>query len=199
MLIAIEGIDQAGKATQTDHLCSHLRKSGYQVLRRNFPEYGTPIGREIAANLRGERNCTAEGLQLLCAANRFEFKHEMTDWSREKGIVVCDRYIASGIAYGTASGLAEEWIQGLHGSLPIPDLTIFLNISVQSSLDRKRFKRDVYESNARMLQLARMSYLEQSEAPSWIAINGEPEPDRTAEAVRLAVENRLGQRHRPAP
>ena len=60
-------------------------------------------------------------------------------------------------------------------------------------------KLGMTRTDAKMLQLARMSYLEQSEAPSWIAINGEPEPDRTAEAVRLAVENRLGRRHRPAP
>ena len=116
MLIAIEGIDQAGKATQAERLCSRLTREGCNVLRRSFPEYNTPIGRVIASGLQGGEETSAEIIQLLCAANRFEFKVQMTRWSQERRIVVCDRYTASGIAYGTARGLPEDWVRRLQGA-----------------------------------------------------------------------------------
>ena len=191
MLIAIEGIDQAGKATQAERLCSRLTREGCNVLRRSFPEYNTPIGRVIASGLQGGEETSAEIIQLLCAANRFEFKVQMTRWIQERRIVVCDRYTASGIAYGTARGLPEDWVRRLQGSLPRPDLTIFLDISVPTSIARKRLKRDLYETDTGMLERVRVSYLEQSRAPGWAAISGEPDPDRTAENVWRNVSERL--------
>jgi dTMP kinase len=36
-LIVVEGLDRAGKSTQCDLLCDHLRAAGHQVKRMRFP------------------------------------------------------------------------------------------------------------------------------------------------------------------
>lgn len=36
-LIVVEGLDRAGKSTQCDLLCEHLREAGHQVKRMRFP------------------------------------------------------------------------------------------------------------------------------------------------------------------
>ena len=55
MLIAIEGLDQSGKATQAQLLRDQLRQGGTRARLVSFPDYGTSIGEEIARALQGER------------------------------------------------------------------------------------------------------------------------------------------------
>jgi len=51
MVITFEGIDQSGKETQSKLLTSRLKDLGYSVGHIYFPDYDTPIGREIRAFL----------------------------------------------------------------------------------------------------------------------------------------------------
>src|SRR4030095_8922523 len=74
MLIAFEGLDQSGKATQARHLQSRIEQAAHPVHGLSFPDYDTPIGREIARALAGERDYPPEVMQLLYVANRFEHK-----------------------------------------------------------------------------------------------------------------------------
>ena len=53
MLIAIEGLDQSGKATQAQLLRDQLRQGGTRARLVSFPDYGTSIGEEIARALQG--------------------------------------------------------------------------------------------------------------------------------------------------
>ena len=74
MLIAIEGIDQSGKATQAKMLHRRLEKvyGHVNVFTKSFPRYDTRIGMEIKAYLEGVQNYSNEVFQLLCIANRYE-------------------------------------------------------------------------------------------------------------------------------
>src|SRR5688572_10914523 len=99
LLIAFEGLDQSGKQTQAELLRDRLVAQGRAVRLLSFPDYGTSIGGEIGRALRGERQYGPDVMQLLYVANRYEHKQEITE-ARDAGtILVCDRYLASSVAY----------------------------------------------------------------------------------------------------
>ena len=50
-LIAIEGLDAVGKKTQSQRLSDWLRQTGIKTSLMSFPDYYTPIGKEIKAFL----------------------------------------------------------------------------------------------------------------------------------------------------
>ena len=109
-LIAFEGLDQSGKQTQAELLRDRLKQDGRKARLVSFPDYGTSIGEEIARALQGEREYGADVMQLLYVANRYERKPDLQRWLDGGLILVCDRYMASSIAYGEAQGLDPAWL-----------------------------------------------------------------------------------------
>ena len=194
MLVAVEGLDQSGKATQAQELRDRLRASGYKSRVVSFPDYGTFLGEEIARSLQGERDYGPETMQLLYVANRFERKADIDRWHVAGLIVLFDRYIASGIAYGEAQGLDPGWLTTLQVSLPQPELTILLDIAPETAAARKTVGRDRYESDLALLTRVRESYLRQAEQPGWVRIDAEQAPDAVAAEMAAAIEPRLPER-----
>ena len=134
MLIAFEGLDQSGKETQTRLLRDRVRATGLKARVVSFPDYGTAIGEEIALALQGERDYGAEVMQLLYIANRYERRPDLDRWQQAGITLVCDRYIASSVAYGEAQGLDAGWLTDLQSFLPQPDLTVLLDIAPETAL-----------------------------------------------------------------
>src|SRR4030095_7139575 len=178
LLVAFEGLDQSGKQTQADLLRDRLIPHGRLVRVLSFPDYQTVIGAEIGRALRGERDYSADVMQLLYVANRYEFKGEILR-AREGGtIVVCDRYLASSIAYGEAQGLEAEWLTDIQKYLPQPDITFLLDIAPEVSARRKTADRDKYERDLSMLGRVRDSYLRQAAQSGWVRLDASR--DKTA-------------------
>src|SRR5437870_10425934 len=119
-LIAFEGLDQSGKQTQSELLRDRLKQEGRKVRLLSFPDYGTSIGEEIARALQGEREYGPDVMQLLYVANRHERKPDIVRWVEGGLILVCDRYMASSIAYGEAQGLDAVWLTDMQRFLPLP-------------------------------------------------------------------------------
>ena len=191
MLVAVEGLDQSGKATQAQELRDRLRASGYRSRVVSFPDYGTFLGEEIARSLQGERDYGPETMQLLYVANRFERKADIDRWHEAGLIVLFDRYIASGVAYGEAQGLDPVWLTTIQVSLPQPELTILLDIAPETAAARKTVGRDRYERDLALLTRVRESYLRQAEQPNWVRIDAEQAPDAVAAEMAAAIEPRL--------
>ncbi len=191
MLVAVEGLDQSGKATQAQDLRDRLRASGYKSRVVSFPDYGTFLGEEIARSLQGERDYGPETMQLLYVANRFERKADIDRWHAAGLIVLFDRYVASGVAYGEAQGLDPGWLTTLQVSLPQPELTILLDIAPETAVARKTVGRDRYESDLALLTRVRQSYLRQAGQPDWVRIDAEQAPDVVAAEMAAAIEPRL--------
>jgi len=194
MLIAFEGLDQSGKETQARHLRARVEQDGRKVHALSFPDYETPIGREIAAALRGERDFAPDVMQLLYVANRVEFKPRLDAWLESGAVVVCDRYLASSVAYGDAQGLDAQWLRDIQRFLPAPDVTVLLDIAPETAVARKRSGRDRYERDLALLGRVRESYRRQAQAENWILINGEQSKDAVSAAVAAAVLPRLAPR-----
>ena len=191
-LIAFEGLDQSGKQTQAERLREALVARGLRVEFLSFPDYATPIGIEIGRALSGERDFEADVMQLLYVANRYEFRPRIRAAIDDGAIIVCDRYLASSIAYGEAQGLDPEWLTALQIHLPQPSLTIVLDISPAASLERKQLARDRYERDLALLDRVRASYRRQASPSSWTVIDGHRPKDVVTDAVIDAVRTRLG-------
>ena len=127
-LIAFEGLDQSGKQTQAERLLAASRAAGHQAEFLTFPEYTTAIGAEIGHALSGERDYAPDTLQLLYIANRFEFRPRIASWLEAGTMVVCDRYLASSVAYGEAQGIDSGWLTDIQRHLTQPALTWLLDI-----------------------------------------------------------------------
>jgi len=191
LLVAFEGLDQSGKQTQADLLRDRLIANGRLVRVLSFPDYQTVIGAEIGRALGGERDYSADVMQLLYVANRYEFKGEILR-AREGGtIVVCDRYLASSIAYGEAQGLEAEWLTDIQKYLPQPDITFLLDIAPEVSARRKTADRDKYERDLSMLGRVRDSYLRQAAQSGWVRLDASRDKTEIASDVFASVRSRL--------
>ena len=130
-------------------------------------------------------------LQLLYIANRYEFRPRIESWLADGAIVICDRYLASSIAYGEAQGLDPAWLAEVQRYLPTPSLTIVLDIPPEVSLQRKHAARDRFERDLPLLARVRDSYRRQAQAPDWVLIDGGRPVDEVAADVTRAVHGRL--------
>ena len=190
-LIVFEGLDQSGKQTQAELLRDHLKEHGRKARLVSFPDYGTSIGEEIARALQGEREYEADVMQLLYIANRYERKPDLQRWLDGGLVLVCDRYVASSIAYGEAQGLDPAWLTDMQKFLPVPWLTIMLDIAPETAVQRKAVDRDRYERDLALQARVRDSYRRQAREQNWLRLDGERPKDVIAAEVFNAVASRL--------
>jgi dTMP kinase len=199
MLIVFEGLDQSGKETQARHLRATLSQMGHKVHQISFPDYETPIGQEIRKALDGERDFAPDTLQLLYVANRFEYKPRLDSWLGAGDVVICDRYVASSVAYGETQGLDASWLDRVQAPLPPATITVLLDISPDTAVRRKAQGRDRFERDLALLGRVRASYRRQAERPDWVLIDAEQPKDQVAAAVERAVLSRLERQSTRAP
>ena len=191
-LIALEGLDQSGKQTQAERLLDAFRAAGRKAEFLTFPAYETALGKEIDDALQGKREYQPDTLQLLYIANRFEFRPTIESWLAAGTMVVCDRYLASSIAYGQAQGVDAGWLTEIQKPLPQPSLTLLLDMPPEVSLARKKADRDKFERDMPLLQRVRESYLQQAAAsPSWVRIVAEQPKEGVAAEIIKHVRSRL--------
>jgi dTMP kinase len=196
-LIAFEGLDQSGKETQVRRLRDRLERAGHAVDSLTFPCYATPIAREIARALGSGHEYAPDVLQLLFIANRYEYRPQILEWTRAGHIVLCDRYLASSVAYGEAQGVDAAWLLDVQRQLPQPDLTILIDISPQTASVRKAAGRDRFERDLALLTRVRESYLRQARTPGWHRVDGEQPIDAVASDIVRIMEARPGLLPRP--
>ena len=188
LLIAFEGLDQSGKQTQTERLRDQLTAAGRQVRLLSFPAYETPIGAEIRRALDGGREWGADVMQLLYIANRYETKPLIERELARGVILVCDRYVASSVAYGETQGLDASWLRDVQRHLPRPDLTFLLDIAPEVSARRKTTDRDKFERDLALLARVRESYLRQGADGGWVRLDADRDRDLVASDVFAAVK-----------
>jgi dTMP kinase len=190
LLIAFEGLDQSGKQTQAEMLRDRVVEAGRLVRLLSFPAYDTPIGTEIGKALQGERDYGPDVMQLLYVANRYEYKPQIARELERGTVLICDRYLASSVAYGDAQGLDPAWLLDVQKHLPQPDLTFLLDIEPAVSASRKTADRDKYERDLALLARVRDSYLRQAPA-GWVRLDASRDREAVAADVWKSVASAL--------
>ena len=154
-LIVFEGLDGSGKSTQSQLLVKNLnqlqKKSFLSVKPTHFL-----IGGLIRSRLAGDWTCTSDCLQSLFLADHlFSLEKEIQPRLKEGINVISDRYFYSTYAYG-ALDCDKEWLITMNKNLPIPDLTIFLDLSVDKCLNRikkERLSTELYEQYDKLAKI----------------------------------------------
>lgn len=159
--------------------------------RISFPDYTTPIGKEIRLFLDRKRDYPPQTRYLLFAANRWERKDDIESWLREGMVVLANRYSASGVAYGMAHGLDKGWLWNLEEGLPKPHRTFLFDIPPHISFVRKREERDLYESQVDLLQRVREAYLELASEGGWTVVDGSQDVEVVFSNLYNLVEESL--------
>jgi dTMP kinase len=190
-LIAFEGLDQSGKETQAKLLRARLEAAGRRVETLTFPDDATPLGQDIRAALAGHRDYAPDVMQLLYIANRHERRQDIQRWLDDGAVVLCDRYLASSVAYGEAQGVDPVWLLEVQRLLPQPALTLLLDIAPNTALARKQANRDRYERDLDLLARVRASYRRLAQQPAWALIDGEQPRDAVSAIIDDLVSTRL--------
>jgi dTMP kinase len=133
-------------------------------------------------------------MQLLYVANRYEKRRRIQEWLEAGAVIVCDRYVASSIAYGEAQGLDPRWLADIQKFLPPADLTVLLDIAPETAAARKAAGRDRYERDLALLSRVRASYRRQAAGADWVLLDGERARESVSADVVRAIATRLAPR-----
>lgn len=162
-LIVIDGIDGAGKATQTKILMRNLRKLKYKTATIDFPQYynnffGKLIGRFQNNEFSDAPKTSPYLASVLYAADRWETKNKIEKWLKDGKIVILDRYSSSNQIHqgGKISDPKKRkeflnWLEEMEFDvfkIPKPDLIIFLNVpyKISKKLLTKKVSRNYIKS-----------------------------------------------------
>jgi dTMP kinase len=210
MFITFEGVDGSGKSTQTKQTAAYLRARGYDVLLTREPG-GTVIGDQIRTVLFGKKGdvrkdaMSPQSELLLFCASRAQLVREVIHPHLAKGgIVLCDRYADSSLAYqGYGHGLELEMVRNILDFATEglrPDLTIYLDIKPNVALKRREtgslfgeewnrlddmelaFHRRVYEGYAEMMR---------ADPARWVAVNADQAEGKVQAEIIQQLATRL--------
>ena len=187
MIIVVEGFDQAGKMTQSKLLAKFLKTKNMKSKIFSFPDYRTPIGKEIRRYLNGNRLFPHQVIHCLLAANRWEKAGEISDALSENNVVIMNRYYQSNLVYGTVNGLDMKWLQNLDSGLPKEDLVILLDVDPDDSFSRKKERRDKFEENIEFAQKITKTYRKLAKEFGWHIINASRHKQQVHQDVRQIV------------
>ncbi len=144
VFITLEGVDGAGKSTQARQIENAFAERGFSVLLTREPTnslHGREI-RRIASEGRGGLEPREEA-ELFIRDREEHCRDELLPALESGRIVICDRYYHANIAYQGALGLDPAEIRRLNeGRFPKPDLTLYLRVDPQLSLERIRQGRE---------------------------------------------------------
>ena len=204
MLIAIEGVDGAGKRTLAQGLRAAFEAAGRSVATLAFPRYGQSVAADVAAEaLHGQHGDLASSvyaMAMLFALDRAGGADQIRDLRRDHDVVILDRYVASNAAYSAArlhqqaDGEVVGWVheieyRRLH--LPVPDWQVLLGVSAELADQRARHRarhdasraRDAYERDTELQQRTGAVYAGLAAAGwggRWLVVDAEVEPGRLA-------------------
>jgi len=135
-LIAIEGIDGAGKTTLARGIAAELASSDLVVSTSKEPTQGQ-FGQQLRASAAVGRFLPEEELRLLLADRR-EHVDQFIRPALDRGeLVILDRYYLSNAAYQGAEGLdVDEILRANEAFAPPPDLVLILDVAPSISLKR---------------------------------------------------------------
>lgn len=172
-LIVLEGIDGSGKSAQYRRLCARMEKDKIEYNHIVFPRYDKESSALLRSYLAGSfgsnpNDVNAYAASTFYAVDRFASYRE--DWGKiyeGGGLVLSDRYTTSNAVH-QGSKLSDEelpdffaWLSDFeYGKmgLPQPDLVIYLEVDIQTSLARMRRRQaktnttaDIHEKDVEYL------------------------------------------------
>lgn len=218
VFVVLEGMDGNGKTTQVRTIVADFRARGIRIEGMQEPWFGgnvTAEDRRLKAAIEGTlseaEQPSFEEIQRLFIGNRQRHLRErvvpfLSAAAEPVGIIVCDRYFFSTLAYWIATtGKPPDEIFRAHEAIPeffLPDLTVIADLSVREALlrisgDASRASRHIFEQEER-LERIRTAYLSLPEifrkrniAVNLHIVDGYGTPDEVFSRIRPLAEQAI--------
>ena len=167
-----------------------MRKFKSKCVKFDFPDYTTPIGKEIKQFLDGKRVYSDQVKMMLLSANRWEKKTEIDSVIAKGTTIIMNRYYQSNLVYGVSKGLELDWLVALDEGLPKADLVIVIDIKTDTLVTRsKNSVIDTFEKDLELIRKVKKSYRVLAKKFKWYVIDGEKSVDDVHSQVLRIVRN----------
>jgi dTMP kinase len=223
LLVAIEGTDSSGKATQAQLLFERMQRKGFVVELVNLPRYheffGSLVGKYLAGEFGSKEELPPEFVALLYALDRYHLKNDL-EKKLSLGInFVFNRYKASNLAHQAAKYFKKpeqelfiKWLRLTESRLPKENATVFLNMPEEAAQQlmngkdrvesyRQGKTRDQHESDVEYLRRTREIYKRLARKEKWVWVDcafkeGKEWVVRSKEEISLEIWKKLGKKIR---
>lgn len=158
--IVIEGGDGSGKSSHAQRLVQWFQDMGHKAVYIHFPDYDESTGKVIKEMLDGKYGTNPDDVNMYAASMMYAVDRWSSIHSHYKEyffndyIIVADRYVASNLIHQgaklinnnntllTMSSILNEycdWLENIEYNMikiPEPDMTIYLSLPPELSLER---------------------------------------------------------------
>lgn len=178
IIISIEGTDGAGKHTQQQLLLESLKNEGYKVFNQSFPNYDSDSSAPVKMYLSGEFGDSANCLNAYQASALFAvdrmctYKKTLESHYNNGEILLFDRYVQSNFIHQTSKIENEKekfeflkWEESFEYDtlgLPRPDLTFFIEMPVEKSLELAHARPDYKTGKQKDIHEEDTTYMKKS-------------------------------------
>ena len=192
-LIVLEGIDGSGKTAQYRRLCARMENSNIDYNHIVFPRYDKDSSALIRMYLSGQFGSRPGDVNPYAASTFYavdRFASYREDWGKvyeSGGLILSDRYTTSNAVHQGSklpeSELPEffQWLYDLEYvkmGLPKPDLVIYLDVDVETSMSRMARRQqnthtsaDIHEKDAEYLRRCLETARKAADYYGWIKID----------------------------
>lgn len=192
-LIVLEGIDGSGKSAQYRRLCARMENSNIDYNHIVFPRYDKDSSALIRMYLSGQFGSRPGDVNPYAASTFYavdRFASYREDWGKvyeSGGLILSDRYTTSNAVHQGSklpeSELPEffQWLYDLEYvkmGLPKPDLVIYLDVDVETSMSRMARRQqnthtsaDIHEKDAEYLRRCLETARKAADYYGWIKID----------------------------
>jgi dTMP kinase len=202
LFITLEGGEGSGKSTQAQALKALLEKQGFSVTLTREPA-GCPLGQQVRELLNDRSlKLSARSEFLLFAAARAQHVAEVIRPALDRGdVVICDRFGDSSVAYqGYGRGLSVDDVRDINRMATrglVPDLTVLLDVPVETGLGRKAGEKApdrIGQEGAQFHDRVRQGYLAMAaqEPDRFLARDGTLAPEEITRTIWRRLESLLG-------
>ncbi len=191
--ITIYGINNIGKSTQAKILVENLEKAGHRAKYVKYPIYDLepsgPIINKILRSADGQK-VSEDELQLWFVLNRYQFEPELKKWLTEGYTVVAEDYVGTGIAWGTAKGLDQSWLEEVNKFLVREDLAILF----EGERDlRAQEENHVHENNGELIEKCKVVLEQLAGKLGWKRFKVQPTIEESAQQLEKLVLDYLSE------
>ncbi len=198
LLIAVEGIDGAGKRTLCSFIKKFLESHDFEVIQFAYPDYSSSWGKIIENYLHDRMDLNINEQFFAYFIDILKDQDRIRGLLEEGKIVLTDRYFSSTVAFQCAKGFSYQKALSIIDVMEViePDLTLFIRIPPELASKRKFEQKrslDRHEKDTKLLENVDVMYEKMVEndilSKKWIKIDGNQELDKVEENVQTVIKN----------
>jgi dTMP kinase len=194
--IVFEGLDGAGKTVQAALLKQWLKEKGIKCITTKEPTENI-TGNLLKVTLYLEKLSPIADALLFAADRAEHLDKEIKKAIKEGNVVISERYVYANLAYQSAQGVDEKFIEKINEFAIKPDLVILLDVPADVALKRKwnvlYYLPSKFEKSIQFNEKVRKNYLRLAKRYGMKVIDASKPQDEVFEEVKKIVAHALFQ------